>query len=919
MPETPAILALAGTPRNHPGPSELRKCLAAKEQTVRALQAQLTARKHLEEGLRDQLRPLAPTHALIVAMKAHLTAVEAHLAAREAQFTAMSDSTAWKLVQVLRRAKLTVAPPGSGRDHAWLLARRAWRVWRTEGFLRLLRRAGGKVVRKVLQGMTKAAQPLKAGVRFFRNEGLKALLQKVTAKVGLVRAREAGGPPGLTPQRPAPVAVVAAAGPEIPHAASVAVPASATNRAPWWNKPETVIDLAVLREILSCPPQAPSGSALVDVVVPVYGGLNHVLCCLRSILAAPTATPYELVVINDASPDLALLSCLRLIAERGLITLVHNTSNLGFVRTANLGLSRRPDRDVVLLNSDTEVYHDWLDRLRRAAYSADHVGTVTPFSNNATICSYPRFIEENDVLPDADPASLDAICARVNDGDLVDIPTGVGFCFYVRRDCLWQVGLLDADLFGRGYGEENDFCMRAQEAGCRNVLAADTFVYHRGGVSFGNEKVPAVERACGILHQKYPLYPSLIAGHVAANPALPFRRRIDLARLTGPKRVLLHVLHDLGGGTERHVLDMAARLEQEGTRALILRPAGDLKVRLDCPAVADTPSLIFDVREEYWTLSEALLDLGVQHVHFHHLINVPMQVLSLIADLKLSYDCTVHDYYPICPRINLINGSGDYCGEPSPHGCRLCLERNGSRHGKKVDISQWRETHGAWLAGARKVFVPHADVARRLVRYFPDINFIERRHFEHLERARPVRAPFVSGGPLRVALIGLLAPHKGLDVVVACARDALTRNLPIRFHIVGSPNDPEILSLPNVACTGAYKEEAVFDLLEMERCHCAFFPSVWPETYCYTLSIAFLGQLTPIAFDLGAQAARIRDAGFGHLLPLTTDPRIINDGLLRLADEFADPPAGREPVFGHYPNLLADYYGFSATSVAEAA
>src|SRR5262249_17866210 len=146
---------------------------------------------------------------------------------------------------------------------------------------------------------------------------------------------------------------------------------------------------------------------------------------------------------------------------------------------------------------------------------------------------------------------------------------------------------------------------------------------------------------------------------------------------------------------------------------------------------------------------------------------------------------------------------GAYCGEPNPQGCRVCLEKHGGYSGKKVDIDQWRAAHGAWLAGAHKVFVPHADVAGRFLRYFPEIDFVERGHFEDDSRARPVGATFIPGETLRVALIGTLGPQKGLDVALACARDALARKLPIHFHIVGSPSHPEILSLPNVTCTGA--------------------------------------------------------------------------------------------------------------------
>jgi len=928
VPESSEFVGLADSQRKTAGPDELRSCLVVKEQAVRALRAKVAALEYLDKISVGRISLLSARaddmEALISAMQAHITGTEAQCNASNAQVTAlqaqlaeMAGSAAWKLVQLMRRARQVMCPTGSGREKVYLLGRQTWRTYRREGSLRVLAKIRRKMLGIGSRATRKALRALRSGSEVI--EGLGSWFRRARPAIGPVGTVTESGQQLLAIPEPTPDTSAPEPFPENPEAVSNPVPASTRAGIRWWEKPEAAIDLPILREILANPPRVPSGPVLVDVIVPVYGGLDFVLRCLRSILAASSATAYELIVINDGSPDPAVSNCLRLIAERGLLTLIDNPSNLGFVRSANLGLSRSPDRDVVLLNSDTEVYGNWLDRLRKAAYSGENVATATPLSNNATICSYPRFFDDNPIPSGIDPASLDAICARVNEGAAVDIPTGVGFCLYVRRDCVRQIGLFNAQLFGRGYGEENDFCMRAHDSGWRHVLVADTFVYHRGGVSFGTEKASAVERAGDILNQKHARYSALVGGHLANDPAHPLRRRIDLARVAGSKPAMLFVLHDLGGGAERHVLDMASRLEEEGTRALVLRPAGDGNVRLDCPAVADTPNLLFDAREEYWTLREALLDLGVQHVHFHHLINVPGQVMNIIADLNLPYDCTLHDYYAICPRINLINGTGAYCGEPNEQGCQLCIDKNLSYQGNRVDVGQWRRAHGDWLAGARRVFVPHAEVGKRLARHFSRIDFVERRHFERAMRPRNVCAPFSPDETLRVALLGTLAPHKGLEIVLACGRDALARNLPIRFHIIGHPTSPEILALPNVACTGAYKEDAVFDLLEKERCHCAFFPSLCPETYSYTLSIALMGQLTPIAFDFGVQAERIREIGFDYLLPPTTDPVLINDRLLQCSATFGDLPTDLNPSFGQYHNLLADYYGLCRDQLAEAA
>ena len=169
-------------------------------------------------------------------------------------------------------------------------------------------------------------------------------------------------------------------------------------------------------------------------------------------------------------------------------------------------LKAHPDRDIVLLNADTAVPPGWLDRLRQAAYSNEWIGTVTPFSNNATLCSYPLPQLANGLPQGHDVASLDAAFQAANPGLRLDLPTAVGFCMYIRRDCLEMVGSFDERHFGRGYGEETDFCMRAAKRGWRNVVAADVFVYHEGGGSFGTAAADLRTRAAARMRELHPEY-----------------------------------------------------------------------------------------------------------------------------------------------------------------------------------------------------------------------------------------------------------------------------------------------------------------------------------------------------------------------------------------------------------------------------
>jgi len=275
---------------------------------------------------------------------------------------------------------------------------------------------------------------------------------------------------------------------------------------------------------------------VIDVIIPVYKGVHETRRCIHSVLESVQRESFEVVVVNDASPDPEIVTWLEGLAAIGSVTLLRNDANNGFVQSVNRGMSLHPDRDVVLLNSDTEVANDWLDRLADIASSAPDIGTATPFSNNATICTYP-FPGWTGGLPGGlGLAALDRLFARVNAHRTVDLPTAVGFCMYIRRTCLQQVGLFDAERFGRGYGEENDFCLRAARTGWRNVLAADVFVFHEGAVSFSGEWNERAGAALQAVLDVHPDYLQLVRQFNLRDPSRGAREAVDLARCgAGPE------------------------------------------------------------------------------------------------------------------------------------------------------------------------------------------------------------------------------------------------------------------------------------------------------------------------------------------------------------------------------------------------
>ena len=385
----------------------------------------------------------------------------------------------------------------------------------------------------------------------------------------------------------------------------------------------------------------------IDIIIPVYQDLAITHRCLDSVLGGQQQRPHEVIVIDDASPESELADYLDELAAAGRITLLRNPVNLGFVATANRGLALHPERDVVLLNSDTEVNGDWLDRLARCAYAAATTGTVTPFSNNATICSYPHFAEVNELPPRLSLAATDALFRRANAGRWLEIPTAVGFCMYIRRDCLQAVGRFDECAFGLGYGEENDFCMRAAKVGWRHVLCADTYVYHIGGVSFGERQTALQAQARQVLAGLHPDYEERIQTFIRQDPVKPLRVAVDWERALLAPAQALYVLRERDEAFP-HAQRATATLEQSFRIAetLLAQTRGELQQHDQALAEAqrhvrereaDIAQLAVQIGTLQDQLTQAMQQIEILHDQNRHLLAeqtaLRAQNLNLTAQL----------------------------------------------------------------------------------------------------------------------------------------------------------------------------------------------------------------------------------------------------------------------------------------------
>ena len=619
------------------------------------------------------------------------------------------------------------------------------------------------------------------------------------------------------------------------------------------------------------PPRRP-----VSVVVPVHGNTAGTLACLDSLRdTVPRGTP--VLVVDDASRDPALTQALDRLARARRIRLLRLPRNLGFPGAANAGLSAAAGRDVVLLNSDTLLPRNWLERLRDAAYSAPDIGTVTPLSDDATILTYRGH--------PAPVAELDRLAQDANGAMTVDIPTGIGFCLYLRRDCLDATGPLRAELFAQGYGEENDLCFRARALGWRSVAAPGVFVHHAGGRSFGVARAHLMSRNAVLLEQLHPGHDALIADWVARDPLGPAFRAIDALRWAKARRgrSQVFVTHAGGGGVDRVVRDRCAAAHASGLRPIVLRPSAARPGEDGACTVSDGvedshPHLRFRLPAELPALLALLRRDRPAGVELHHTLGHAQALLSLPAALRAPYDVVVHDYASFCPRIALVSTGRRYCGEPDVVGCENCIDDLGSLLEEEIGVRALRARSAATLAGARRVVAPSEDAASRLRRHFPGV-MVAVQPWSAPAIARP--DPTGAGTVRRICVVGAVGMEKGYDVLLACLRDARARALPIEFVLAGySSDDERLLAAGPLRITGAFRPGEARQLIAGVGAQLAFLPSVWPETWCFALDDCWEAGLQVAAFDLGAPAERIRAAGHGWLLPVNLPPARVNDALL---------------------------------------
>ena len=660
----------------------------------------------------------------------------------------------------------------------------------------------------------------------------------------------------------------------------------------------------------------------ISIIIPVYNACDYLRRCVSAIIRNSTISS-RLIIVDDCSSDPDVTSFLETLVGRSDTVVLQNSSNLGFTKTVNRGIDAAGDDDVVLLNSDTEVGVRWLAQLQLCAYSDASIASCTALSDNAGAFSIPD-AGENDIS-DLTTDEISRIVSHSSSFSYPDVPTGNGFCMFIKREALNACGRFDEEAFPRGYGEENDWCRRAARRGWRHVVADGTFVRHARSASFGAEKTALYAAGRAVIDERYPEYKDLVRQleHRSDFKCIRSRIRHELIRRRASQRRvgprILFVISKETGGTPQTNLDLMGELrnhyepyllrcEREELSLSVLTSDGELK-RLKNTRLSRPIDLITLRSDEYdGIVREWLVQYSVELIHVRHLAWHGLGLLDTAATIGIPIVFSFHDFFAVCPTVKLLDGEGSFCAGNCANGSASC----------KPDLWSLSESpplRGRWVLAFRELmqsalarcsaFVTTSPFAKELV--CSNLPTLRDKNFQVIPHGRTFTR-FLrlkeAASTLRIKILvpGNINVAKGSRLIQQMAEGPYRDRF--EFHILGASDSS--LRGAQVINHGKYAREEFQALVSEIMPHIGAIFSIWPETYCHTLTEMWSCGLPVVGFDIGAVGERIREHGGGWALP-TGDAETTGNALAAICSDHAEIESRRQAVLRWQDGYAVNY------------
>lgn len=605
----------------------------------------------------------------------------------------------------------------------------------------------------------------------------------------------------------------------------------------------------------------------VTIVLPVYNAYDVLEECLARV-SANTDLDWHMIAVEDQSSDARVWPMLQgwAVHQQGRVTLLRNDENLGFIGAVNRGLEAAASRDapVVLLNSDALVPDKWASRLL-APFADNSVASVTPMSNDAEIFTVPVICQRH-VMRAGEADVLDRAAQTLNaEHGLVDAPTGVGFCMALSPKFLRQIPLLDT-VFGKGYGEETDWCQKARARGGRHVCTPHLFVEHRGGESFGSAvKQALLERNGAEISRRYPTYDAQVQKFIRTDPLNTARLALGLAWAAARQHeVPVYLAHAMGGGAEKYLQDRIVKDVGAQGAAVVLRVGQGHIWKLELhTGLGTAQGMTNDVTlvKDLLTYLPALRLIYSCGVGARDAVALPDVLLDIAKGDGRDHPVEIlfHDFFPISPSYTLLGKGGAYRGVPVVGGLLAddlahCYTRPGRA---EASLADWQAPWGRLIGVATRCVVFSEDSRKIVEIAYPQAANTLCVEPHLLLSPVPRIAPATDGVPV-IGVLGNIGYQKGAAVLQKLSRD-LARTGAARLVVIGHL-DPAWPLAASAQIHGSYELRDLAGLVVRYRISGWLMPSIWPETFSFTTHEVLATGMPVVSFDLGAQGDAISEA-----------------------------------------------------------
>lgn len=654
----------------------------------------------------------------------------------------------------------------------------------------------------------------------------------------------------------------------------------------------------------------------IDVIIPIYNGLDYLKKLLVDI--RKTKIKSHIILVDDKSPDENVLPLLKEYAEKyDNVELLCNEENLGFVKTVNKGLSVS-NNHAVLVNTDVELPEGWLERLMYPIVKFKNIASTTPFANSATIFSFPNFAENNPIYRNMSVENIDAYFKEYKPRYTV-VPTGMGFLMGMNRDAINEIGVLDEESFGKGFGEENDWCQRAAKKHYFNIHVENLFAYHKHGGSFvSEEKQRLLDENLKKLGEKHPNYFADVARFCEKNPLDEFRKIIKLridCEAKGVKSIVVFN-HDLGGGADSYLKQRINEWTNNNDIVFEVKYKvfdGDYEVTIYNGEVTSKRFISLEDSLSYinyFKIDEIIIN---ELVTFPRLFDVLNTVKDLAKEKNIKLTMLMHDYFAISPTINLISTKNyNYSFNGKEFDCDKYYHADG--YDQQYDcpsIAEWRSRWQEFLLDCDEVRAFSGDTMGILKDIYPGLKNVTLVPHK-VEYMLPVRRKRKLTNTMNIGLLGVLSRHKGKDIVSTLIQTAEHQNENLRFVLVGmdDPSDPNpIEESEYFRKTGRYNVEDLPKIVLENDIDMFLIPSIWPETFSYTTEEIMKMELPVSCFDFGAPAERVKKYDKGLILE-SKNPK----GIIKSLVEFGEKLKIYDEIREESRKVLciAEYISFSS-------